>query len=59
MWTERDEVWDDLGLGHFDPAVATMLSHVTARRFLNHVETWEKDDIFDSSRLCEAKLIKK
>jgi hypothetical protein len=59
MWTERDEVWDDLGLGHFDPAVATMLSHVTARRFLNHVETWEKDDIFDSSRLSEAKLIKK
>ena len=59
MWTEHDEVWDDLGLAHFDPAVATMLAHITARRFFYHVENWEKVDIFDQSRVSEAKLIQK
>ena len=59
MWTEHDEVWDDLGLAHFDPAVATMLAHIKARRFFNHAENLEKVDIFDQSRVSGAKLIKK
>lgn len=39
VWEAKDEVWDDLGLGHFDAAgVASLASSVQARRFLNYIE---------------------
>ncbi len=59
MWPEHGEVWDDLGLAHFDPVVTTILAHITAHRFFNQAEDWEKVDIIDQSRASEAKLIKK
>ncbi len=60
VWEAKDEVWDDLGLGHFNQVgVATLAASVRQRRFLNFIDPDHCDLIMDSGRIAEARLIKK
>ena len=60
LWEPKDEVWEDLGLGHFaQVGEANLAASVHRRRFLNFIDPEHSDLITDSGRVEEAKLIKK
>ena len=60
VWEAKDEVLDDLGLGHFNQVgVATLAASVRQRRFFNFIDPDHCDLIMDSGRVAEARLIKK
>jgi len=58
VWTVHDEVWEDLGLSHYDQGIAALAAAVQARRFQNRVQEEHVQLITDPSRVAEAKLIK-
>ena len=58
-WTERDEVWETMGLERWDATVAILSAQVQARRINNFVEDDHKASILDQSPVSEAKLLRK